>query len=288
LRVLHLDSGREMRGGQWQVISLVEGLGDGHVLMTASDGALMREARARGIAVEALSPLSLALTARRADICHAHDARTHTWAAALVRAPLVVSRRVAFPVGRSPLSQWKYGRAARFIAVSDHVRERLLLAGVPESKIDVVYDGVPVPAGIAHGSKVIAPATDDPMKGSDLVCEAAAIAGAPVEFSDNLQRDLPSARLLVYITRSEGLGSAALLAMAHGVPVVASNVGGLPEVVVGALTDNDPRAIAAAVQRTLAAGEEMRWRARKAVEERFTTAHTVAGTRRVYEKVVRA
>jgi len=39
----------------------------------------------------------------------------------------------------------------------------------------------------------------------------------------------PAARgPVVYISHSEGLGSAALLAMAAGVPVVASNVGGLP------------------------------------------------------------
>ena len=27
MRVLHLDSGKEMRGGQWQVLSLLKGLG---------------------------------------------------------------------------------------------------------------------------------------------------------------------------------------------------------------------------------------------------------------------
>jgi glycosyltransferase involved in cell wall biosynthesis len=37
--------------------------------------------------------------------------------------------------------------------------------------------------------------------------------------------------LFIMPSRSEGLGSAALLAMAHGVPVVATRVGGLPEVV---------------------------------------------------------
>ena len=31
MRILHLDAGREMRGGQWQVLRLIEGLaGAGH------------------------------------------------------------------------------------------------------------------------------------------------------------------------------------------------------------------------------------------------------------------
>ena len=93
------------------------------------------------------------------------------------------------------------------------------------------------------------------MKGSDLAREGAKIAGVELHLSDDLQADLPSASLLVYITRSEGLGSAALLAMAYGVPVVASRVGGLPEIVShcenGILTDNEPTAIAQAIRRAL-------------------------------------
>ena len=37
--------------------------------------------------------------------------------------------------------------------------------------------------------------------------------------------------MFVYITESEGLGSAVLLAMAAGTPVIASRVGGLPEAI---------------------------------------------------------
>ncbi len=59
--------------------------------------------------------------------------------------------------------------------------------------------------------------------------------------------------MFVYITRSEGLGSAILLAMSAGVPVVASNIGGIPEIVVdgesGLLVENDAAQIAAAILR---------------------------------------
>ena len=49
MRVLHLDSGTEMRGGQWQVLSLLKGLGAGNVLLTPADGPLMAEAKTAGI-----------------------------------------------------------------------------------------------------------------------------------------------------------------------------------------------------------------------------------------------
>ena len=56
-------------------------------------------------------------------------------------------------------------------------------------------------------------------------------------------RHLHEAGFFVYITHSEGLGSGALLAMSAGVPVIASNVGGLPEAIRhgenGLLVEND-------------------------------------------------
>jgi glycosyltransferase involved in cell wall biosynthesis len=160
----------------------------------------------------------------------------------------------------------------------------LLDGGIPEEKIDIVYDGVALPPAIAEGTRVLAPATSDPMKGSDLVREAARIADVPIEFSTSLQQDLPEAALLVYITRSEGLGSAALLAMAHGVPVVASDVGGLPEIGVSALVGNDPEQIAAAIARVLKDGPSARQSARRRIEERFTVERMADDTRAAYRK----
>lgn len=292
MKVLHLDAGREMRGGQWQVLSLLEGLGAGNTLMTPGEGPLMNAAKARGIDVEPMSVMSLAAAVRGADLIHAHCARSHTWAAAFASTPLVVSRRVAFPVRNSVLSRWKYKRPHRFLAVSDFVRRTLIEAEVPADRISVVYDGVRIPEQVSPpgSTRIIAPASDDPMKGNDLLRRAADMAGWRVDFSDDLDRDLADAGLLVYITRSEGLGSAALLAMAYGVPVVASRVGGLPEVVedgvTGVLTDNEPEEIADAIMRALARRDELARNARRRVEERFSVAHMIERTRQAYQQVL--
>jgi hypothetical protein len=86
------------------------------------------------------------LKAWRPDLVHAHDARAHAVAlAALVgrrTIPLVVTRRVAFV----PRGRIKYGpRVARFIAISNAVKDALVAGGVDAQRIDVVYSGVPKP-----------------------------------------------------------------------------------------------------------------------------------------------
>src|SRR5205814_519183 len=149
------------------------------------------------------------------------------------RCPLVVSRRVAFPVKKTILSKWKYGRARRYLAVSRYVEGQLKAAGVEPGVIDWVPDGVEFTPSECHWSSmglVVALATDDRQKGRDLVVAAANLAGVTVLFSENLISDLQGSSLFIYITRSEGLGSAALLALSYGIPVIASKVDGLAEV----------------------------------------------------------
>lgn len=290
MRILHLDSGNEMRGGQWQVLNLVRALGDS-TLLTPDNSPLMHAARRHGIDVHPMHMLSIASFSKRADVVHAHDARSHTWAATVTRGPLVVSRRVAFPVRQSLLSRWKYRRPDHFLAVSEYVKQTLVAADVPESKISVVYDGVELAADVSAGERILAVATADPMKGADLLERAAALGGFGVHNSTDLPADLASASVFVYITRSEGLGSAALLAMAAGVPVVGSRVGGLPEVIdhmkTGVLTENTPEAIAEAVALALRHRDEMSRNARRAVEERFTVRHMVERTCEAYRRVLR-
>lgn len=295
---LHIDTGHEMRGGQWQVLYLLRGLvakGQEVRLLAPQESDLLRAALAQRLVARPLSLPALLSASYGADLVHAHDARAHTLAL-LIGKPLVVSRRVAFPVGRAFPSRWKYQHASHFIAISEFVKRMLLERALDESRITVVHDGVPIPPRSegARRERIVAIDSDDPAKGKSTIERAAALAGVPVAFSKNLTRDLPEAALFVYITESEGLGSAALLAMAHGVPVVASAVGGLPEVVedetTGLLTSNEPRAIAQRIRRLLddrvlarrlAAGARLR------VEQEFSSDRMTQDTMRVYENLSR-
>ncbi len=296
-RVLHVDCGRRMRGGQWQVLLLAEELRGRleQTVMAPAGSPLLEAARAAGIRTAEAGWAALLRLARRADVVHAHDAKAHSWAAVLVRRPLVVSRRVVFPVGGSPLSRWKYGRAAAYLAISEAVRKQLIRAGVADEKIQVVPDAVRVPAtvGTQDWKKVVALESDDPGKCGPLVREAARLAGVRVCFSRDLPQDLEGAGVFVYLSESEGLGSAALLAMARGAAVIASRVGGLQEVVVegetGILTGNQPEEIAWALRRLMedpALAARMGAQGRRRAAERFSPGRMAEDTVSTYRKVL--
>jgi glycosyltransferase involved in cell wall biosynthesis len=307
VRILHIDTGREMRGGQHQVLLLLNGLKEaGHesVLLARADGPLQKAAEAEGFAVHSASLQTVWRHSSAAEMVHAHDAKGHTLAALASRRKFVVSRRVAFPVKRGLASRWKYSRAARFLAVSRCVAGELEKAGIDREMIDIVFDGIdleskPGVASQAWSSQfpAVALASADPLKGRDLVQQAAGRAGIPIVFSDNLARDFQHASMFVYITRSEGLGSAALLAMRMGVPVIASRVGGLPEIMegngedgqLGILVENDIEQVASAMQRLRA--DEPRAlafieRGRRRIENVFARPHLVRRTLASYGRAL--
>ena len=117
MRILHLDGGKEMRGGQWQVLRLMEGLAAAGVESTllARHGApLFEAARERGWRVEPLGLVRAMLLARRHDLVHAHDARSHTFGGLARPRPAggVAARGVpgAVPVGSTGArgATWPY------------------------------------------------------------------------------------------------------------------------------------------------------------------------------------
>ncbi|MEO8052284.1 MAG: glycosyltransferase family 4 protein [Acidobacteriota bacterium] len=280
MQTLHVDSGREMRGGQWQALYLVERLTDA-VLLARAGSPLYQEALRRKLDVRALTLRRLTAAAKQADLVHVHDARSHTLAAMVGVVPLVVSRRVAFPVKRGFFSLWKYARAALYVAVSKYVAARLLDAGIRDAKIRVVHDGVPIPEiARPQANRVIA-----------LASKPVEIPGISVDLTSDLWQDLSTASVFVYKSDMEGLGSGVLAAMAAGVPVVASNVGGLSEIVESGKTgflvgDGD---FATPVQRLLKDAElaaQMARAAREWVQQEFSVERMVEKTVRAYREVL--
>jgi len=126
-----------------------------------------------------------------------------------------------------------------------------------------------------------------------LALEAARLAGVDLELSGNLEHDLSQSRLFVYITESEGLGSAVLLAMSAGVPVIVSKVGGLTEIVedgeTGLVVANTAPAIASAIRRLIhdaSLAERLGGRGRQTVAQKFTVDALVDRTLHLYQEVL--
>src|ERR1019366_1047900 len=80
IRTLHVDTGREMRGGQWQALYLIERL-PAAILLAPENSKLFQEAKSKQLDVRPFSFLLLAKLARQVALVHVHDAHAHTLAA---------------------------------------------------------------------------------------------------------------------------------------------------------------------------------------------------------------
>ena len=162
LTVFHLDDGRELRGGQRQVLYLVKELnrlGLDNTVVCRRGSPLHAAALRKGFKILTLpyyfewDPVS-SLLLRRAlrslpqeslpPILHAHTshAAAISWlASAGLDCVRVAHRRVDFVPG-SLTARLKYGKAHSVIAISCAVREILLRAGVPAEKVSVVNSAI--------------------------------------------------------------------------------------------------------------------------------------------------
>ncbi len=194
------------------------------------------------------------------------------------------------PSGRAGRNGWKYPAKA-YLAVSEYAAAQLIAGGVAQPQIHVVRDGIippSSPSDLCGG--ILALQMDDPLKGGALFSTIK----TPVTLTRNLEEGLRTARVFLYLSQMEGLGSAVLLAMAYGVPVVASRVGGLPEIVrhgeTGFCVGNGPDEIDDALQSLLAdpaRARVMGQRARDWVVSECHADHVVRRTLEIYKELAR-
>jgi len=168
MKVAHLDTGREWRGGQQQVLWLMEGLRDRDVenLLLAPEGPLLERAAAAGLPVRAWRSrgewdAAAVIAARRIlrefrpELAHLHSAHAHALgvpAALAAGARVVVARRVDFAIGGNPASWLKYRMPVdRYFCISRGVLEVMRAGGVAEERLALVPSGIrfATPEGVA-------------------------------------------------------------------------------------------------------------------------------------------
>jgi glycosyltransferase involved in cell wall biosynthesis len=309
VRVLHVDTATEWRGGQQLLLRLARGMaeaGEDVSVACPEAGRLWLELGRLGLPRLAVpagrSPLTpLRLAAARPDLLVAHTSHAHT-CCLFAGLPLIVHRWVDF----TPSGGWKYRRPEGYVACSEAVAAQLRAAG--GRGVTVVYGGVdPLPpaAPAADGPMVLAVGARVAHKGHDVLAAAAAllpgldvgVAGEGPLRPPGLRwlgerGDVPAllaaARVFVMPSRSEGQGMAVVEAMLAGVPVVASAVGGIPEVLgeTGLLVPpGDAPALARALQRALAGDHPDPALARGRALALFTTARMVEGAVAAYRRI---
>ena len=329
IRVVHVASGREWRGGQRQVWFTARALGHTpdieQVVVTSRGSQLARRLVQASVPVQTpgwtmgLDPRALWATlsvCRRSDILHAHDSHAVIMAGLAARLQgcrFVATRRTAFPLSRPGF----WNRADRVIAISDAVGQMLRASGLPADRITVIRSGIDLDAlhvlqridprtllGLRPDALIaVAVGALDRHKGQDIVIAAAAEARARLpnlhwilagegDRRPALESQIQSLGLGEYVhllghftdaealiggcdvmvatPLQEGLGTSILDAMALGVPVVAAEIGGIPELLSGGagllVPPRSPADLANAVVRILTQGDECRAMVRLAAE----------------------
>jgi glycosyltransferase involved in cell wall biosynthesis len=345
---LFLDTERVWRGGQHQLFTLLKGLVQRkhEVHLICHPGTLLEErARAIGVAVRPIrvsSELGLVSFWRflflmrrlRPDIVAFNTPRSILPGSIASRFAGIrrrmVFRRVSFPLGRNPITRLKYNWGIDcIVAISESIRRQLEFAGVPASRIRLVYEGLDL-ANYPRIPQCAKPSFREPLvvgtvaslsreKGHHYLVEAASkIPGVQARmrfvlvgdgecreklkaqvrlrgldgcfqfagFQDQTLEYFKSFDLFVMPSLSEGLSSAILSAMASYLPVVATDVGGIPELVrhgsSGLLVPAaDAAALAQAIIRLAENPEEamrMGLRGRERVEQEFTLERKILQT----------
>jgi glycosyltransferase involved in cell wall biosynthesis len=172
VKPLLVDLETAWRGGQNQALLLLKGLlARGHQpeLVAAHGSVLAERAAEAGVPVHfaprgwlqlpAASVVRHVLASQSIELVHANEAHavSAAWLArAHRRVPVVISRRVGYPIGRSRIARARYEVAARIVANSHWVADQAIASGAPREKVTVVFEGAEIPPRFIPEQRVAA------------------------------------------------------------------------------------------------------------------------------------
>ncbi len=163
MRILHISTPKSWRGGEQQVAWLYEELhrlGAEQILFCPEDSELKKYAEQqnfnlrtfkKSFSVNPFTAYKIKQICRteKIDLIHAHDSHAHgfAWLAALLfgnKTPIVVSRRLAFPLKKSFTTRAKYNAptVAKILCVSESVRRAVAPTLQDENKLTIIPDGI--------------------------------------------------------------------------------------------------------------------------------------------------
>ena len=323
MNILHISTPKTWRGGEQQLAYLAEALPANEVaqyFVCASGGAteafcIENDWASFGINTGITAMLANASLVKRIcrnfeiDIIHTHDSKAHTIAFIAAKlgnkTPVVISRRVDFPVGKSWLSRKKYNDPSVkvIICVSKAIMEITGKSILNKSVLKLVYDGIDtdieIPSSIPdlkamfgfpeHSVVIGNVAALAPHKDYFTWLDTAAILkqkhprlrfliigdGAlkseikayihkkelenevvMTGFREDARELMRALDIFMMTSETEGLGSSLLDAFVRKVPVVATDAGGIPEIVTHEKTGllapvKNPESIATQAERLL-------------------------------------
>ena len=298
INVLHLSSEKSWRGGEQQIAYLIEELnrlGINNQITCRRNSAFAAYCQqqhwpfvslpfANGVDLYTALAIKNLCQQQRIDLVHIHSAKSHSIAVLSATfgnpTPMVLSRRVDFPIRQNRSTQWKYNHSSirKIVCVSEAI-ERIVRRGIKvPDKCTTVYSGVDIhrfrpPVGFLRkrfsldeatllvvNTSAIADHKDyftfvdtaEAFQSSGLDARFIIIGDGPEQeaicqyiaqknlenmvlmtgFINNLEEVLPEADIFLITSKTEGLGTSVLDAFACRVPVVATQAGGIPEMVI--------------------------------------------------------
>jgi glycosyltransferase involved in cell wall biosynthesis len=348
LSLLFIDTEKVWRGGQAQLLTLINGLYQrGHKIQLICQPQTLLQTRAIELGIPTypmsiqndvgfISLIQLIIAFRRLapEIVAFNTPRPILIGSLASRFASVnariVFRRVNFPLRKNFLTRFKYTWGIDcIVAISESIRLQLEVSGIPSSKIRTIYEGMDLSiypqnpdrekSGSEKPTVVGTVAHLSPEKGIQYLIEAASLIrdvrrkirfvvvgdGACLPeikaltqkkglgdvfqfagFHSNTSQFMKTFDIFVLPSLSEGLSSAILEAMATSLPIIATEVGGIPELVKNGdngllVAPADPESLSLAIQRLVDNPDESRrmgLRGRNRMEEQFTLERKIEET----------